>query len=198
MFYTGGLGLDTEMLSFLMETDKKGRKKMTFKLGDVVEGTRTKEGGLLVSIGKIEDEYYMSRFWPLGDTLKSRSNHCLRLHFSDGSQVVCDRLQKFMLGSRRWKEAKYLTPEDNFFQICRNLLLTEWYGDYRDDRKDFWFDYTEGVKPIKLTEIEKLPDNKTIFLGIAVDWFRDNVILGNGLMAEGLCLNIKEHDTDWY
>ena len=57
--------------------------------------------------------------------------------------------------------------------------------------------YTEGVKPIKLTEIEQLPD-KTVSLGIAVDFIRDNVILGNGLMAEGLCLNIKEHDTDWY
>ncbi len=196
MFYTGGLGLDTEMLSFFLKTDKKGKEKITFKLGDAVEGN--KKGGLLVSIGRLEEKYYMSRFWPVGDTLKSRSNHCLRLHFSDGSQVVCDRLQKFMLGSRKWKEAKYLTPEDTFFQVCRDPGLTECFGDFRDDQTNFWMIYTKGVKPIKLTEIEKLPDNQTVHLGIAVDFIRDNVILGNGLMAEGLCLNIKEHDTDWY
>lgn len=196
MFYTGGLGLDTEMLSFLMRKDKTGKNIITFKLKEAINGT--KESGLLVSMGKIEDEFYMSRFWPVSQTIKSRSNHNLILHFSDGSTVLCDRLQKFMMSNRKWKEANLLTPEDSFFQICRNYRLTECYGDYRDDTKEFWFDYTEGTKPIKLTETEKLPGTRTDYLGIAVDFFRDNVVLGNGLLAEGLCLNIKEDDTDWY
>ena len=196
MFYTGGLGLDTEMLSFLLRRDKKtGKDSIKVRLGDALEVNDN--GGLLVSIGRLEEKYYMSRFWPLSTILKSRSNHNLKLSFSDGSTVVCDRLQKFMMGNRKWKEANKLTPEDTFFQVCRHPELTECLGDFRDDKKKFLMLYTEGVKPIKFVKAEELP-NKSLDLGIAVDFIRDNVILGNGLMAEGLCLNIKEHDTDWY
>ena len=196
MFYTGGLGLDTEMLSFLRRKDKKtGKDSIKVRLGDALEVNDN--GGLLVSIGRLEEKYYMSRFWPLSSILKSRSNHNLKLSFSDGSTVVCDRLQKFMMGNRKWKEANKLIPEDTFFQVCRHPELTECLGDFRDDKKKFLMLYTEGVKPIKFVKAEELP-NKSLDLGIAVDFIRDNVILGNGLMAEGLCLNIKEHDTDWY
>ena len=195
LFYTGGLGFDTEMMSFLLKRDKKGKETYSVRMEDAV--LENDKGGLLVSIGVLDDQWYMSRCWPVGKTLRSMSNHCLRLHFSDGSAVLCDRLQKFMLSNHHWKVAKELTPEDSFFQLCRNPTATECFCDYRDDEHGFWLKFTEGVEPIKLTKIETLPETSQ-HLGIAVDFIRDNVVLRNGLLAEGICLNIKEHDTNWY
>ncbi len=180
MYYIGGLGIGTEMMSY----NSIGGKQ-SFKIQ--VEHLGIDDHDMVALFNMFMD--YETRFTPSYLTVKALSSYVIRLVFEDGFTVVCSQFQKFFMYDYTWKMAKDLTCEDKFFQVFRDPDLFECRGDFNAEDHEFNLHYVpDDIKLIKLKSSETLPTDKAYELAVPIDWHSNAIVLANGAVVEGVCL----------
>ena len=191
MYFYGGLGLDTKVMCY----EKGIHGETCFSLEKAI-GRAGIDSFKMVSFNNLYGEYDL-RFSPVWVAVRSVSQYNVKLIFEDDSEVICNSLQKFLMGDCTWKEAKSITAEDTFTQIARNMRVAEFEGDYRNDESDFEMAYVGDVPKMKLRSLEYLPTTKALPMAVPVDWHKDNIVLANGLVVEGVCISDEISNAEW-